>query len=435
MSCYQKAPTANGHLGIPTEILSVIFESSLSQPIHIPPDFTQPPWLLTRICSHWRRVALNTPSLWCEIDFDLRGQIDPTPRLRLGVLCAQRAGSMPLSVQNAVNLMEGIINTTTPQFVDEFLVPHSRRLSVLQLTVSARAMEGLFKLPAGSLANLKEISINCTDMERSQGVLWTQEATAFRECPHLQSVHIKSLFERVDPRVLNLPWGQLTILAFANAYMSLESCHAILQHCARLEFAALGFDAMSGSSNNDAFALTAEKVVLPHLSHLSVQFNYGYTPIFSILTLPSIKTIKLQSGMDVTAGWSPEAFQQFIRRSSCQILQLSLDFTNFDGQHLLSMLQCSPTLQYCVIKCRSDLAEVFEKVGTGELVPQLIALVLRVETSETAGQLFDALERRVRLGRNDVTKVETVKMILTNVLPKEFYRRAQILKERGVTIS
>ncbi|KZV83423.1 hypothetical protein EXIGLDRAFT_777585 [Exidia glandulosa HHB12029] len=57
----------------PLEVLGLIFEFcvdlDLSQ--QSPPDFRRQPFLLARVCSRWRRVALLHPRVWANIDISL----------------------------------------------------------------------------------------------------------------------------------------------------------------------------------------------------------------------------------------------------------------------------------------------------------------------------------------------------------------------------
>ncbi|KIK33415.1 hypothetical protein CY34DRAFT_711824 [Suillus luteus UH-Slu-Lm8-n1] len=64
---------------LPTEVLSHIFHYCLPED-DMSPTSNQAPLLLTRICRPWRDVAVNTPSLWCqlhvEIDLNRAGEED-----------------------------------------------------------------------------------------------------------------------------------------------------------------------------------------------------------------------------------------------------------------------------------------------------------------------------------------------------------------------
>ncbi|KAK7034716.1 hypothetical protein VNI00_012123 [Paramarasmius palmivorus] len=81
---------------LPNELLSKIFIercSELKEPIIRDPDYEIPRegWLsLTHVCSHWRRVALATPSLWFSPDFRF-------PDLSLAML--ERSKFAPLHIE------------------------------------------------------------------------------------------------------------------------------------------------------------------------------------------------------------------------------------------------------------------------------------------------------------------------------------------------
>ncbi|TDL25262.1 hypothetical protein BD410DRAFT_717971, partial [Rickenella mellea] len=53
---------------LPFEVLSQIFFECLPENVFPTPSTKVAPTLLTRICRHWRVVALRTPQLWAGLD-------------------------------------------------------------------------------------------------------------------------------------------------------------------------------------------------------------------------------------------------------------------------------------------------------------------------------------------------------------------------------
>ena len=64
-----------GHMSalwrLPVEVLSQIFVHCLPETNHLKVSSKLAPMLLTRICRHWREVAVNIPSLWCRLSVEV----------------------------------------------------------------------------------------------------------------------------------------------------------------------------------------------------------------------------------------------------------------------------------------------------------------------------------------------------------------------------
>ncbi|KAJ7608991.1 hypothetical protein FB45DRAFT_762607, partial [Roridomyces roridus] len=51
---------------MPPEVLAEIFMSTLPEEYKEPAKIDQSPWVLGRVCSRWRTIALSIPSLWSK---------------------------------------------------------------------------------------------------------------------------------------------------------------------------------------------------------------------------------------------------------------------------------------------------------------------------------------------------------------------------------
>jgi len=56
------------HKKLPPEILAEIFRYCVPCPVYLPPELHEAPLLLCQICSFWRSVALDTSTLWDNIE-------------------------------------------------------------------------------------------------------------------------------------------------------------------------------------------------------------------------------------------------------------------------------------------------------------------------------------------------------------------------------
>lgn len=73
---------------LPTEIIQAIFVLACARcTITIPPDFTAVPWKLTKICSRWRTIAIDTVEIWSTIEFTSIGSSKVALKSTLGSNC------------------------------------------------------------------------------------------------------------------------------------------------------------------------------------------------------------------------------------------------------------------------------------------------------------------------------------------------------------
>ncbi|KAG6806416.1 hypothetical protein H0H92_011431, partial [Tricholoma furcatifolium] len=101
---------------------------------------------VSHICSHWREVALSTPSLWSTIDL---GYYEPAWALEM----LQRSKNMPLSVINAVLISKksfpvlvDILDSHLPRIKD-LLVEHTPAFSLRRIpTITSKDYSALLSL-------------------------------------------------------------------------------------------------------------------------------------------------------------------------------------------------------------------------------------------------------------------------------------------------
>jgi len=71
MVLHQGHMSAPSSWHFPVEVLSQIFIHCLPETNHLKVSSKLAPMLLTRICRHWRQVAVNIPSLWCRLSVEV----------------------------------------------------------------------------------------------------------------------------------------------------------------------------------------------------------------------------------------------------------------------------------------------------------------------------------------------------------------------------
>lgn len=94
---------------LPPEMLSTIFtmaadstRSALTQAPNQADELPEIANVISSVCSHWRRVALDTPALWAHIDLNRKGGLSHA------ALWLDRARSYPLHVSSNLSNREGL---------------------------------------------------------------------------------------------------------------------------------------------------------------------------------------------------------------------------------------------------------------------------------------------------------------------------------------
>ncbi|KAJ2915254.1 hypothetical protein MD484_g5184, partial [Candolleomyces efflorescens] len=93
------------HNRIPVELLCEIFScvtfldslSLTTYPFHVPASH-RAPLLLTKVCSQWRDIVFNTPTLWSSLAIDMERVIDSEPKRRFYRFWLDRAWGTPVSL-------------------------------------------------------------------------------------------------------------------------------------------------------------------------------------------------------------------------------------------------------------------------------------------------------------------------------------------------
>ncbi|KAJ7681796.1 hypothetical protein B0H17DRAFT_1333617 [Mycena rosella] len=208
-------------LSLPPEVTSEIFLSCL------PTSYTDPnkktanpkeaPMLLSHVCRTWRKVALSTPALWCELEFDLRHANDN----HVLKTWLSRARELPLSLK--LNLWTlGAQNT---DFLDTF-DGWSHRMRSLELRLGIdqlRAIEGANDDWSFSLLQTVTVRLVSLWLYRDVTTTTNHPFQMFRNSPLLREVSLA----RVPPSSISLPWHQLS--KFTGESFTFSACLEILR--------------------------------------------------------------------------------------------------------------------------------------------------------------------------------------------------------------
>lgn len=315
---------------LPPDILREIFLECLPETVYLPPRPDDAPLLLTRICSSWRTLALNTQELWCDFQVALNSRAHKNNHALSALdTWLSRCPDRPLSFKihaapRAPFPLPGIRHDILPM---DLIIPHILRIRTLDLqNISGEQMYALITLPPASFPLLEEVDIFLRDSWTFRVEPW--EATAFRDAKKLQSFVIHGFDGTCSPVALNLPWGQLRSLHLDTLPSDAIGCHTMLRLCLELQEASVRIMRIEDSASRLLSCLPPTQ--LQKLRSLLVRFESTsfHGKFIGPLDLPSLQTFQTRFdwrndpiGLDDA---TTQCYADLICRSACPIQRLSI---------------------------------------------------------------------------------------------------------------
>jgi hypothetical protein len=339
--------------------------------------------VLSQVCSAWRMVAFDTPSLW---------------NIRIPYLPATSASSLALigswlsqcsSACLALNMTIGNIDAAKMQstnwtdlqvkhkldhVVNRLIIPNPHRFRELALAIPLIYAKILCALPSGYFPKLKSIAIIQVD-DFYAPCAWDTPFTAFSQAPYLRRCDF--MLGGVGLHDLQFPWSQLSHLVLVNKSINNQTISTLLLPCASVAALHLGCVKFH-DPNVDRLPLPNASLCLPNIQVLSVAFSYNAktcnAPFLNSLHLPKIRRLVLNH----TSGpnWSPSHYIMFLRRISSTLENFELDFPQSKGcdrrppRDVESLLECIPHAK--TVRLPNDaplLPSTMGKIGDGTLLP------------------------------------------------------------------
>lgn len=204
---------------IPTEIWVEIFFHLLPEDEFWHWGASYNPIRLGSVCSHWRRIVLSTPGLWCSLALQLdQSRTFQKEILRLWMI---RSGSMPLTLELSWYSGRG----EDQWFVENvytLIEPSSPRWRSLSLALPGHPVSQLLTPAMPSLRKLEVIMLSSVH---------PPPITASRS-PLLHSFSVLGIYQ--NPCHFTIPWDQLKI--FNSQYcFKLPDAFELLRGCPYLE--------------------------------------------------------------------------------------------------------------------------------------------------------------------------------------------------------
>ncbi|KAJ7780017.1 hypothetical protein B0H16DRAFT_1500394 [Mycena metata] len=293
-------------LNVPPEIIAEIF-------LHFLPSYPEPPpvvapLLLSRICRHWRQIALSTPLLWRAIHMPLREHELPEARARkLNLLDTwlSRSGDCSLSISLHYILHPAFNSESSPtvsQFFDA-IVRHASRWEYLDLHMPFEDLSSI----QGDMPRLRDLTFGPCELPKND------DPTVFQlfDCsPQLTKVVLTECFV---PLVIHLPWSQITHLEglclYAHECGELLSAATNLVHCIM---------ALCGGSDVPIPPIPPHLHIRTLILHVAEETHIYLDVLLNRITLPALCTLRFTEHA-VSESGPLTAVGHLLSRSQCAL--------------------------------------------------------------------------------------------------------------------
>ncbi|KAF9477105.1 hypothetical protein BDN70DRAFT_838244 [Pholiota conissans] len=396
---------------LPDDVLCSIFAYCLPPQGNAVMALCEAPLLLTRICSRWRRVALETPYLWRSlhvaqipspsiydpptplIETDAVDPLRPTLRAKIQAHMFAihqwlgRAGTYPLSI----SIHEWINNFEAYLPV---LFSFSTRWFSIRLTVYDEATSSaLACLSPSAVPLLEELHVTFSNWGSVQSHLQWERHGGILNAPKLRfvSIHHFPLDLSVIPI---LDWSRLTNLVLCDTgttarRSSPSEAHMILSRCTRLVHLTLMVYDTSPGLWAPGYPSPTANFELPFLESLSLNDHYYFmATLLQGINLPSLSRVAYS-----TQYWPstqrPSPLAALLFRNGGTVRHLTFDPRNLTYADLVNCFVFAPSLTH--FTCRpSAIAPTHEQlVGrTTPVMVNIMRVVLRLLTPASDGECY-----------------------------------------------
>ncbi|KAK0449759.1 uncharacterized protein EV420DRAFT_763521 [Desarmillaria tabescens] len=325
-------------------------------------DFSQGPWVLSRVCGAWRDIALSYPQLWSHIrlDFSPPYTMDPPgehrrpPRHTIDALKAM----IHLSKQHPLDIVFNLDRKGDKDIAVQvfyMILKESCRWRSLRLRTSPVFLE-LFKMVRGKIPCLESCTLDTLDMlESDRADLPEDTRSIFAEAPRLQNVtlcgtHGLGSF-MFPPHITHLA-ACTNNVANLGVYQSLVECHLEID------------------PRNDQDISLPLNIHLPNVRYLFL----SSLRVLAHLCLPSLKNLTVDR-VDSNLGANTRDVQivnNFIRRSRCSLSRLVFHSSNANDQIFIrESLLFMNTLVSLEILFVWDIEDTFHALAPVGFLPNL----------------------------------------------------------------
>ncbi|KAK7063693.1 F-box domain-containing protein [Favolaschia claudopus] len=261
------------------------------------------PLFLSQVCSSWRNIVLNTPSMWCCVGVPFSNEwLNPSVPdwHKLLHLWLSRTGGhalyLDLAPSNDCRHTQLLLSTASHYSFQWRSFSGSLDTSILSIIDSVKdRIPLLHKLKLKANSELFPIS----------------PVSGFSIAPELREVELYNL----SPTSITLPWRQLTHLTLER--QTLSQCVGILHQTPLLEVLSVQIEPPKPPTSQRPTPIT---LYYAHTFKLLYTHQTPPTDIFPYLTLPRLATLEVMSSFRKEAS-----LVTFLKRSQCVLLSLSTE--------------------------------------------------------------------------------------------------------------
>lgn len=358
---------------IPSEILGEIFIACLPQ--YPRPIITEAPLLLCRICTSWRRIALNTPQLWTFITLDQTKEVLKLPQV--AEKWFSLAGVLPLSLrfntgpQPDVSLHPSLSRSLP--FNDVW-----SRLSNLELNaVHSYSVRTILRTirPLLDFSKIERVAV------RTDYPLYT-DVMSPETFPNIRKL-IVSYKHPVVHRFDLLPFPKLTHLCLSGSWLSAQSWSLIIRKCIALHHGLFAIATM------DSPPVAGRETTLEHLLTLKIVLHtFGSPRMMDNLHFPSLRSLSIGC-VERPGEWNSNCLSP-IKLS--QLRSLVLYRLKIPIKDLLDILRTTTSLESLVIDLPIRTTKFFEGITQSSDIILPLLTRLTVFHSPSLGKSVNAFD-------------------------------------------
>ena len=346
------------HKMLPEYILQLIFRWCLPQGEVCVPSAEVEPWFrLTRICSSWRTLAINTPELWRAVAMELRDNHDHEHRIQVAQQWLKRAGNATRSLKIRISEVD---EKWCTEAVNRLVLPF--RFRSLDLVLARHQFDRILSLPSQFTQSLEKFQfLATTDQPLDSN---TELSHSNHKFLHLKTLRMTGIFSASHLMAI-FPWAQLRCVFIWGTTVLPASFLNVLADSLALE------ELRVTIGPDPATFKAPASFTLPNLQRLNLGFKAGSNAewLLRSLILPKVEAFTV-SGPELNC--TSLSFANLAQRSGMtQIRSLYLG-KGRESYRLDHLLKYTPSLSRITVLGRLEFdGEILEDMSTGRLGPSL----------------------------------------------------------------
>ncbi|KAH0835860.1 hypothetical protein J3R83DRAFT_9731 [Lanmaoa asiatica] len=300
---------------IPPEVLGEVFYHCLPKTPYITPRDVDSPMILTRVCRHWRAVAMSTPCLWSSLSIYLQKTVCEAYRRGCEAWLA-RAKSVPLSVRVLNDINMSAADPTLVSSVVHWLRPFIAHCG--DLWWHGPSLPTLFVPETETDLPLERLRI--TSHRDTPSIHFPGPAK------RLRSASVQCLnYDLQSLDGIKLPWNHLVELNMHFALFSSTLFVQLLTRCGHLSTLIVSCLCADEDQLRILRALSPGSVIIPSLRRIEIKvIRAGLDALFDALTLPALEELDVCFCFRERDAWPHAPFMEMIGRSRCALKQLTV---------------------------------------------------------------------------------------------------------------